>query len=263
MAPENTENLLFLRIFFNFLVDTRGITWFNWQIGVRDYLEMDRVIRVQREMVMKKLAAVIAILALCSTGYATITEMDNGPDWRGDEGTTYQAWSFNDGVNPTVPDVLDNDYGGATLDVTSNSITTMLLPVYNGRTGVMKVMANDLMIIDIFNTPNTEPETWKEIWLQIIYADPGGAGFDVPIVTQPGYSSFRLESREELGSGYLLDTYSIIIEPNPPEERILLMAIQQNIYISAVAVDTKCIPEPASICLFGLGILGLLRKRRA
>ena len=211
---------------------------------------------------MKKFAALIAILVLCSNVYGTLIELDNGPTWRGDLGTTYQAWSFNDPGNPTAPDVVANDYGPPTLEVTHLSPTTMYFSAYTGRDGVWKIMADDMMTIDIINTPNTGPDTWKEIWLQIIYADPGGAGFDVPVATIPG-GPYQLEGREELDNGYLQDTYSIIIEPNPPEETIMLMAIQQNIYISAVAVDTKCIPEPASLCLLGVGVLGLLRKRRA
>ena len=214
---------------------------------------------------MKRLTAVIVILALCSNGYGTLIDLGSGPTWRGDIGSTYQAWEFSNGADPTAPDVLENDFGGATLGVTDVALTTMHMPGYNGRSGVWKIMSNDMMYIDIQNTENNEPDTWKEIWLQIIYADPGGPGFDVPIVTQPGYEfdSFERESRQGLENGYLLDTYRIILDPNPSEERIILMAVQENIYISAVAVDTKCIPEPASICLLGLGVLGLLRKRRA
>lgn len=218
---------------------------------------------------MKRLVAVIAILALCSNVYGTLIELGPGPTWRGDIGSTYQAWSFSAFPNDRTdiapdPGEMQNDFGGATLGVTDVAITTMHMPGYNGRSGVWKIMSNDMMYIDIQNTENNEPDTWKEIWLQIIYADPGGPGFDVPIVTQPGYEfdSFERESRQGLEDGYLLDTYRIILDPNPSEERIILMAIQENIYISAVAVDTKCIPEPASICLLGVGVLGLLRKRR-
>jgi len=216
---------------------------------------------------MKRLAAVIAILALCSNVYGTLIELDNAPTWRGDEGSTYQAWEFNAFPNDQTaiaPDDIQNDFGGATLGVTAEAV---LQPIYQNRLGVWRVNSLGNMHIDIQNTDNTGLDTWKEIWLQIIYKDPGGVGSDVSIVTDPLFAftpgALQRMDRDPLADGYFLDTYKIILEPNPPEERIELRSIQENVYISAVAVDTKCIPEPASICLLGLGVLGLLRKRRA
>lgn len=220
------------------------------------------MIRVEREIVMKRLAAVIAILVLCSNVYATLVELDNAPSWRGDEGSTYQAWSFTD---PTVPDVVDNGYGGVTLSVTDNSATTVHMPGYI-RPGVWMITWADWMIINIDNTDITGPDTWKEIWLQVIYNDPEGDGSNpLPILTDPLYAweDFERQPLEDLGDGYVLDTYKIILKPNPTEEMIKFTSIQYKIYVSAIAVDTKCVPEPTAICLFGLGALGLLRKRRA
>ncbi len=64
--------------------------------------------------------------------------------------------------------------------------------------------------------------------------------------------------------------WSVLVEdwriiPNPSSESFTIWAGYEGgtlSLISEVVVDTICVPEPATICLLGLGGL-LLRKRRA
>ena len=209
----------------------------------------------------------IAVLCVCANTYGTVAELTNPPTWRtaplGTPPTTFQAWSFSESNNPAIADIVENDFGDPTLDITINSATGMHLTSYNGRSGVWKLTALDLIDVNIPNTGINTPGTWKEIWMQIIYSDPAGSGDAVPIATDPDYTSLVRESSQSLANDYLLDTYKIIIEPNPPSQELLTMAIQCNIYVSAIGIDTICIPEPATIGMLGLGGLLLRRKRRA
>ena len=40
------------------------------------------------------------------------------PAWRGEPGTTFQQWTFDDDDNPAVPELIDNPYGSALAEIT-------------------------------------------------------------------------------------------------------------------------------------------------
>ena len=217
---------------------------------------------------MRRVVVFFIFSLLSCNVYATLGDL-NPPDWRtkpaGIPPTSLQGWSFSTNDNPAIADVVNNDFGDPTLDITIASPTGRYFQTYDAgggaHQGVWMVTALDYIDIYIPNSGDNDPETWKEIWLQIIYSDPGGTGAQVPIDTNPDYASLNREPLQDLGDGYVLDTYSIIIEPNPPWEEVLTFAIQCQIYIDEIVVDTMCVPEPATIILLGLGGL-LLRKRR-
>ncbi len=50
--------------------------------------------------------------------------------------------------------------------------------------------------------------------------------------------------------------------PQLDYELIHLSFVDSGVYIDSVEVATICVPEPATVCLLGLGMLGLLRRRR-
>ncbi len=210
---------------------------------------------------MRKLVVLCVVLSLSCSAFAAISDL-NPASWRttppGQFTTTFQAWSFDDSVNPTAPELVSNDFGVPVLNVVAGAY----MQSYMGHSGIWRYTAMGEIGMYIPNTGNNEENTWKEIWLQIIYSDPYGAGFEIPIVTTPGYDSFDRVSSEDLGDGYLLDTYSIIIRPNPPGEELVTFTIQCAMYVDEIVVDTICIPEPATMMLLSLGGLLVLRKRK-
>jgi len=100
--------------------------------------------------------------------------------------------------------------------------------------------------------------------------------FKVELVTGSIYQDFFTPSGKNMytdswdnvqnlgGGSYRLSLWAEF-QPNPPwEEKVYTLSSSTgNIYLDSLHIATECIPEPATICLLGLGVLGLLKKRRA
>ena len=102
----------------------------------------------------------IFVLALVATSTA-ITEPPV-PDWRGNDGTTFQEWSFSDN-NPTpAPDNVDNLYGdGPQLQVDTDHPWQSAI---NLAEGVWPLSGEIDVVI-----PNAEPPNpYKEIWINLV-----------------------------------------------------------------------------------------------
>jgi len=210
---------------------------------------------------MRKLVVLCVVLLLSCSALATISDL-NPASWRTDPAgqfaTTLQGWSFDDGAALTVPELVSNSFGAPTMEIVAGTY----MQSYMGRDGVLRYTAAGEIGISIPNSDNTEEGTWKQIWLQVIYSDPYGAGFDIPVVTVPGYDTFERVSSQDLGDGFVLDTYDIIIRPNPTEEELIMFPIQCAMYVDEIVVDTICVPEPATLLVLSLGGLVALRRRK-
>jgi len=202
---------------------------------------------------------VMGVILVFSTAVA---DDYNPPDWRGDLGTTYAKWSFDDGTNPSGPETgWVNPFGAPTLEVTGQLPLTEWKADDLGHQGVWKF--EDYIQIEIANYDIDNPI--KEIWIQVTYqADSIGQGLPLEISTNPGLTSIELVDQEAVDAFYYSETYSVILSPNPSFETIFIEPRNCTAYVDQVVIDTICtVPEPASVCLLGLGGLALLRKRRA
>ena len=203
------------------------------------------------------LLVALCVISLSSVSFAALNDV-NPPAWRGLPGSTMQVWDFSYPDNPAIPEVVVNPYGNPTVTLTEGQY----YPTYNGADGVWRVTAIGSIDVYIPNTQDTGPDTWKEIILQISYADPyGQPGWEIPILTVPAAESVTRVDSLILPNGYYHDTYHIIIRPNPPEEIIDLVSIQCAMYVDQIIVDTICLPEPATISMLGLGLLGFIKRR--
>lgn len=188
------------------------------------------------------------------------------PSWRGEANTTFQMWEFdNDNIPPDLTAGWFNPYGTPEGNIYDPIGLIDWLPSYDAggsvvADGIWKLYAGNLTL-DIPNTLNTAPDSSKEIWLQITYLDPGGAGLPLPIIVDPAYDELTRERSITLDTNFIHDTYKIILRPNPTEETIKLSPVQCQLYVDQIVIDTICIPEPATIALLSLAGL-LIRKKR-
>ena len=199
---------------------------------------------------MKKLIAITtaAILGAASAGFADDL---NPPPWRQSEATTYQRWDFSTPDNMPVPDSVYNPYGTPALRVKTD---------YQWSDGVWPLSGE----IDVYipNYPPERPEKW--IWLQLTWKPedlcPDPFLPDEPIVGVVPFDSMEMSKTQlNLDDGWKHTTFKINLYPNPSEEWI---SIKGDIKVDQVVIDTRCIPEPATLALLGAGALMVVARRR-
>ena len=213
-------------------------------------------------MMMRRILFVLAVCTLL--GAPTLMAAPSLGWDRGDAGTTYQEWTFDDGENPAAPEIDENPYGPAEATISDNG--AIWFSSYIGRSGVWGNHPELQISLDI---PNQEvPNPWKEIWLEIGYRGileqvtveplPGGATVEPIPIAQNTWGGADTNF-------WYKSVYAWHIEPNPDAEVIFISATGTGGFIDYVAVDTICIPAPGAVLLgsIGAGLVGWLRRRRS
>jgi len=197
------------------------------------------------------------------------------PPWRGMPGSTVQEWDFTTDANPALPENYANPYGtpSATISLgfAASGYWETYPPIPGGRVGVWDIgrgideedPAIGRITLVIPNTVNTDPTSYKEIWVQVTYYKDLTMA---PIVEVPGGVLLGGESRRieivPMWGEWWLDQTMWRIEPNPTQETILITGHDWGSMIDQVVVDTICIPEPATMSLVGVGCVLLFARRR-
>ena len=205
---------------------------------------------------MKRMLFALLVCALLGGPVFAVPSMG----WtRGDPGSTYQVWTFNDNDNPALPELDRNPYGTPEAAISGGGWFTS----YLGRSGVWGGPGALEMSLYI---PNREVRSeWKEIRLEIGYrgsiselsVDPIPDGDSVELIYQKAV-------RVDPTNNWWKAVYVWHIEPNPDAEIIFISASGTGGCIDYIKVDTMCIPAPGAILLggIGIGLVGWLRKRR-
>jgi len=174
--------------------------------------------------------------------------------WYPASGSTYQSWDFATNANPAAPEVSQNPFGTASVILAPTSNGTSLV-WDNGVWSSTEFSAN-------FTVPNQPvANELKEMVVQIRYR---GGDFYLSWAIDSGGNQFTLTSRDvvtENGWNTVTDKYQI--RPNPNTEYLCygFSGVTAPAALDWVTIDTRCIPEPATMALLGLGML-LGRKRK-
>jgi hypothetical protein len=205
----------------------------------------------------------IAFMMVLSAAVCASAREFPPPSWIGNDGTTFQQWSFMvQDSDPQPPDILPhwiNEFGG-----------TPLLSVYggewsdnvDGHQGSWKFMGfGSGMVVDIPNNPKSQPV--KEIWVELTWKAAGLSNFipDQPIVNvwADHFEVEHILPDVQMDNNWMASLYKINIWPNPSSEQI---TINGDIRLDQVIVDTYCVPEPATVGLLICGALLAFRRRR-
>ena len=196
-------------------------------------------------------------------------------------GVTYETYGWDDAKlhNKTYPDILGMGSDGFGWNEWENDLIWYSDdPVGSGRTGVIEVVGG--VALYFANSPrNVMP---KHIWTEIIMRPAPGrtSSQHLQLVDGPlgGYgggeqylsSGSELLFSNDLGDGWISETWYLEISPSPAWEYIGWSQSPPYIfpdppevwYIDEIHIATEAVPEPGTVALFGLGLLGVAARLR-
>jgi hypothetical protein len=212
---------------------------------------------------MKKLIVFfVLILAMCfsvGTNIASANVIQSLGGWNeGDPCTTHQRWDFTHSYVTTIP---TDGYSARPEEVSNPDPTKVVASISPGSTwdSVTKFISTRYISVNL-EIPNYPTlNEYKEIWVDIgsNTVDP----MDINISATPTDIPFVYRILSGQGDA----EFGIRIWPNPGVEKIGFIiwgTPTAPAVLDYIHVDTICIPEPATICLLGLGALSLIRRKK-
>jgi hypothetical protein len=236
----------------------------NLRRAARNKTRKDNLYK-KRRIAMNK---VITICLMCMFAGTALADIAITPDWRGLPGTVTAEWDSWSGSSSSMsPDYWTSNPSLPQFPPNAGTDGT-LLSEFEGRTDVIE-LTGDYQIE--FSMPNFPPNDHKEMLVQVTYYATTSFQFSwLDVVADEADIGQTFIGAYYMGEGWWTDVWSVQIYPNPESETIFvnfsdMYGTGESLYpayLDQVVIDTWCVPEPATICLLGLGALSLIRRKR-
>jgi len=248
--------------------------------------------------VMRKVFFSVLVVFLCAQ--LASADYAHPPGWDTNPYFTHQSWSFGDATNPSAPDPGAVSPGSPSFNMTAPGATwvddlgMVYAPDYtplgqrqggwriDGPSGIRDVQREEWFTVDIPNTQN--PNLTKEVWIELTFmvTNLGHAGtisddVDLQIWADGnvGNDDYKFDYHgstppEPIGGSLLGEVWGrtsamFSFFPQPGDETIVLSGWLDDgkyVILDQIDVDTRCIPEPTTMGLLGMGVLALIRRRK-
>ncbi len=219
---------------------------------------------------MKKLITICLVCVFAST---VLADDFLPPSWRGLPGTVTAEWdSWSGFTGPMYPDSYSSNPEMTVYPPADAYVYTgaTLLDEFHDRTNVIKLTNDYQLELWVANFYQQPPNPYKDIQVQITYYyGDNPAQFSWFMVNGIDVRSTGTLTSYGLENSWGVDIWNIRLEPNPASELFYIGFYDRNgsgqplypAYVDQIVIDTYCVPEPATICLLGLGTLSLIRRK--
>jgi len=220
--------------------------------------------------------SLVVVVSLASAAQADYYDPPQG--WSSTPYFTHQQWEFSTADNPSGPEpgyVNPNDVPSALVsgdvlwvgDPTPYGLQTARRGLW--VTGSFTEATTGTVTLEV---PNVAAWPEKLVWLQLTYFLAGslGAEYDSQLFT-PGGEDIMVVVGSEMAvpvpgeAGWFYYEIMWHVMPQPDSETLqatINLPAGAVLALDEVAVDTICLPEPATLGLLATGGLALLRRRR-